>query len=218
MSHYQHGLGWMLIVCAVERRLAADVPGARVVASSEKFGLLRLCFESELRPDGLQVMQDIHAWALAQSQCTCEYCGHAGTLRQWSWPPQIRCDACDDAVTTLNGGGVPVGYRPPSAPPALATTLPALDPARVQLTRTWRAEDRQLPAFAAAVSAGATAYDALLLSLHWPAAFNYALAQSTMAERERFCARIGAYGKAKLMVEAYSRRIRLATQLQAHGR
>ena len=218
MSHYQHGLGWMLIVCEVERRLAVAVPGARVVASSEKFGLLRLCFESELRLDDLQVMWDIHAWALAQSQCTCELCGREGMLRQWSWPPQTLCDACDDAVIAVNGGGVPVGYRPPPAPPALASTLPALDPGRVRLTMAWRKEDRQLADFDAALNAGASPYDGLLLSVYWPAAFSSALAHSTTAERERFCARLGAQGKPKLMVEAYSRRVQLAALLWAHGR
>ena len=217
MSHHQHGLGWMPILCEVERRLAADVPGARVVASGETFGLLRLYFRGERPLDDLQAVQDIHAWALDQSQCTCEFCGRAGMLRQWSWPPQTRCDACDDAVVALNGCGVPVGHRPPPAPPALATTLPPLDPGRVRLTMAWRKKDRQLADFDAALMAGASPYDGLLLALHWPAAFSCALAQSTMADRERFCARVGAQGKPKYTVESYSLRLTLAALLQAHG-
>jgi hypothetical protein len=228
MSHNQHGLGWMRILSEVERRLAVHAPGARVAGSTEKCGLLRLYIAGHGRLDDTQAMHNIYTWALEQSQCTCELCGHDGVLRVWSWRPQTLCDACDDAVAAVNGGGVPRGYRRLAKPRALAAALPALDPGRVQLTRAWRAE-RQLRAFGAprdavasafrdALDAAASAYDALLLSWCWKDEFTSALAYSTLAERQRFCRRVGTPREARLMVQAYSLRLKLVRWLPELGR
>jgi hypothetical protein len=61
----------------------------------------------------------------------------------------------------------------------------------------------------AALEAGASAYEALLMLIGHPALFDLVLTRSTPKDRIRFCAREGAFGAARLRVEAWGRRERL---------
>lgn len=85
------------------------------------------------------------------------------------------------------------------------------NPLRVQLTHAMH--NSNLDAVAAALDAGASAYEAMLMCVMWPPGFQLALERSSEADRERFLQRLGASAELKATVRAYSMRAHLRSLL-----
>ena len=83
----------------------------------------------------------------------------------------------------------------------------------LRVTLTLACLERDEAAVIAALDAGASPYDGLLLCVAWPQGFDIALTRSSPEDRIRFCARAGAQGEYGQRVEAWARRVRLKGML-----
>jgi len=81
------------------------------------------------------------------------------------------------------------------------------NPIRVRLTHACLDED--LEAITLALDGGGSAYEALLMTATWRPGFEFVLARTSAADRDRFCQRVGASAEQRGLVRAHGLREQL---------
>jgi hypothetical protein len=97
------GEGWRPLVESCHQRLVTQFPDYELLAVKQKFGVL--AFQAFPRPsasdyrawtdDEYAVVTTIIEQVRSASESVCEWCGAAGSLREWRTMLLTLCDACD---------------------------------------------------------------------------------------------------------------------------
>lgn len=90
--------GWKNIVLKADAMMAFIDPDYKICQVKEKFGTLRLYFESNKQGVEFSILEAIATAAENDSANTCEQCGKYGRLRDERYYIQTLCDACDSVV------------------------------------------------------------------------------------------------------------------------